>query len=89
MSLNEPTVANRKVTVGSNRSFGIVFAVAFAIYACWPLLSGRELRLWAAGVAIACTVTAFIWPRLLAPLNQLWFRFGLLLHRVVNPIVMG
>ena len=27
-------------------------------------------------------------PALLRPLNLLWFRFSMLLHRVVNPIVM-
>jgi hypothetical protein len=26
---------------------------------------------------------------LLRPFNRLWFRFGLLLSRVVNPLVMG
>ena len=28
-------------------------------------------------------------PSALRPLNWLWFNFGLLLHSVVNPIVMG
>jgi hypothetical protein len=27
-------------------------------------------------------------PKQLKPLNLLWFRFGLLLHRVINPLVM-
>jgi hypothetical protein len=27
-------------------------------------------------------------PQLLSPLNQLWFRLGLLLHHVVNPVLM-
>ena len=34
-------------------------------------------------------VVAVAAPRLLAPLNRLWYRFGLLLHRIVNPVVMG
>ena len=29
------------------------------------------------------------YPAALKPLNRLWLRFGLLLHKVVNPIVMG
>ena len=28
-------------------------------------------------------------PSVLHPLNRLWMKLGLLLHRVVNPIVMG
>jgi hypothetical protein len=30
-----------------------------------------------------------IWPAALRPLNRLWLRFGLLLYRVVNPVVMA
>jgi hypothetical protein len=32
---------------------------------------------------------AVVRPGLLAPLNRLWLRVGLLLQRVVNPVVMG
>jgi hypothetical protein len=32
---------------------------------------------------------AFLWPAALKPLNRLWFKFGLLLHAVVSPLVMG
>lgn len=28
-------------------------------------------------------------PSLLRPLNLLWFRFSLLLHKIVNPIILG
>ena len=28
-------------------------------------------------------------PRLLQPLNRLWFKLGLLLHHVVNPVIMA
>ncbi len=32
---------------------------------------------------------ALVWPAILAPLNKLWFRFGLLLHKVMTPLIMG
>ena len=32
---------------------------------------------------------AIAWPMVLAPLNRAWFRFGLLLHKVMSPLVMG
>ena len=28
-------------------------------------------------------------PGILAPLNHQWMRFGLLLHKITNPIIMG
>jgi hypothetical protein len=32
---------------------------------------------------------ALVAPKLLAPLNKLWMKLGLLLGKIVNPIVMG
>ena len=73
----------------SNRSFGIVFAVVFAIIGLFSLIGGGPPRWWALIVAGAFLMIAFAAPRLLAPLNRLWMRFGLLLHRIVNPLVMA
>jgi hypothetical protein len=45
--------------------------------------------LWVAlGVGAMLAVVSVIAPVLLKPMNILWFKFGLLVHRVVNPIVM-
>ena len=73
----------------SNRSFGIVFAVVFAIIGLFPLLSGGGVRAWALIVAAAFAVVALAFPAALAPLNRIWLKFGLLLHKVVNPIMLG
>lgn len=76
--------------MGSERSFGIVFAIVFAIIALWPLVfHGGGIRLWAAAIAVAFLVIGFAAPHLLKPLNRLWFLFGLLLSKIISPIVMG
>ncbi|MBI5164809.1 MAG: hypothetical protein HY985_13015 [Magnetospirillum sp.] len=77
------------VQVGTDRSFGIVFAVVFAIIGLWPLVKGEPTRLWAVGAAVAFLLAALAVPRALRPLNLLWFKFGMLLHHVVTPLVMG
>jgi saxitoxin biosynthesis operon SxtJ-like protein len=89
MSVNEPVVSRRPVVVGSNRTFGLVFAAVFGIVALWPLVSGGMPRPWAAVLAVAFLAVALVAPRLLSPLNRAWFHVGLTLHRVVNPIVMA
>jgi hypothetical protein len=76
-----------EVKLPSERSTGLVFAgVALIVAALWrkdPLVP------WVAfGVAIVLAAISFGAPKLLKPLNILWFRFGLLLHRIVNPVVM-
>ncbi|MBX3703137.1 MAG: hypothetical protein KF822_05135 [Steroidobacteraceae bacterium] len=73
---------------GSNRAFGIVFAVVFAIIAAWPLMKGGPVRLWAAAIAAIFLLLALALPRVLAPLNRLWMAFGLLLGRIVSPIML-
>ena len=77
------------VTVGSERGFGMVFGAVFAIVAAWPLLNGETPRWWALAVAAGFVAAGFFTPRILRPLNRLWFRFGLLLGRIVGPLVMG
>lgn len=74
---------------GSDRSFGAVFVAAFVVIGLIPVVSGGSPRLWAFVVALAFLVPTLAAPRVLHPLNVVWFRFGMLLHAVVSPIVMG
>ena len=78
-----------EIKSGSDRSFGIVFTVVFVIVALWPLTDGGPLRIWASVVAALILGIALVRPSLLAPFNRLWFQFGLLLSKIMNPIVMG
>ncbi|MBL4719606.1 MAG: hypothetical protein JKY20_00535 [Alphaproteobacteria bacterium] len=86
---HESFSSRTSVTVGSERSFGLVFAAVFALIALAPLLDGALIQLWALVVAAGFALIAFIYPILLRPLNLIWFKFGLLLHKIVNPIIMG
>jgi hypothetical protein len=77
-----------KVEVGSSRSFGLVFAVVLGLIGMFPLISGSPVRLWAIAAGGVFLLLAMIVPRLLQPLNLLWFKFGLLLGSIVSPVVM-
>ena len=71
----------------SDRSTGLVFAgVALIVALLWRNnLTVVLAALVCAGVLAALSFAA---PALLRPLNLVWFKFGLLLHRIVNPVVM-
>ncbi|NQV83842.1 MAG: hypothetical protein HQ494_08490 [Rhodospirillales bacterium] len=75
--------------IGSERSFGIVFTVVFAAIGLWPLLDGGAPHLWALIAAGGFLAAGLVAPALLKPFNRAWFLFGLGLHKVVNPMVMG
>jgi hypothetical protein len=89
MAANESLQSHRKVTIGTERNFGIVVAIVFVIFGVGPLYHGGAVRCWAVALSAASLGCAFVAPQLLRPLNHVWFKFGLLLHHVVNPIVMG
>jgi hypothetical protein len=78
------------VEMGSERSFGIVFAVVFAVIGFWPLIVRTDApHWWALAAAVVFFALAMARPIVLRPLNILWFRFGLLLGRIVTPVVMA
>jgi hypothetical protein len=71
----------------SERSTGLVFAaVAMIIAIIWR---GSPGAFWAAasGAVVLATVS-FLSPVILKPLNMIWFQIGLLLHRVMGPLVL-
>lgn len=80
---------HHEAKMGSERSFGVVFSIVFTIIGALPLLKGGELRLWSLLVAAVFLGLGLIAPGILRPLNILWFRFGLLLGRIIAPIVIS
>ena len=73
----------------SERSFGLVVAGFFLVVSFWPLVRGGSIRWWALGIAAVFVVLALLWSAPLVPLNKWWTKLGILLYRVVNPIVLG
>lgn len=83
------TLGRDDVKIGSNRSFGIVFAGVFSVLAAVLGWNGNPYAVPLLAIALVFGGLAFLAPNVLGPLNRLWFRFGLLLHLVINPLVMG
>ena len=78
-----------EIRLGSSQAFGFVFTVVFSIIALWPLLYGEPIRVWSAVISGVLLLVAIFKPSLLQLLNQLWLRFGMVLHKIISPIVMG
>ena len=89
ISTHERLSDKETVKGSSDRSFGLVFAAVFTIIGLWPLFSSSGVRWWSLAIALVFAGVAFARPSLLAPLNRLWTKFGLLLNRIVSPLVMG
>ena len=88
-NFHENLAREPEVKSGSDRAFGLVMAGACGVLAGLGIWSGTSRWPYWSVAAIAFASAALLWPAVLAPLNQIWFRLGRLLHRVVNPLVMG
>ena len=77
------------VKISSNRSFGIVFFVVFLLIALYPLTYSGEIRIWSIIISFIFIVLGLLNSKILTPLNNLWFKFGIILGKIVSPLVMG
>jgi hypothetical protein len=90
MQTHETITSFRKVSLGSNRRFGLAFGVLFAILGLWPFFRRTGSPNWALiALSAAVLAVALCRPHWLKPLNRGWFKLGLALSRIVNPFVMG
>ena len=89
MSMHEDFSRERDAKGSSDRGFGLVFTIVFAAIGLWPLDDGAKVRWWALASGAAILAVALATPTLLGPANRLWHKFGLLLHRVTNPLRTG
>ena len=74
----------------SNQKFGWVFACIFGLGGAYAIYQSNIG--WATGLfalAMLFALAAVVVPTVLAPLNRLWFRLGILLGRIISPIVLG
>jgi len=88
-SFHENFGRKETIEVSSNRAFGVVIAAGATLIGGVKLWSGNALAVWWFVGAAAFLGVALVRPAALAPLNRLWFKFGLLLFNVLNPLVMG
>ena len=77
------------VKISSNRSFGIVFFVVFLLIALYPVINNEEIRVWSLIVSLIFLVLGLLNSKILNPLNQIWFKFGVLLGRIISPFIMA
>ena len=87
--LHEDFSRDDHVKAGSDRGFGFVFAGFFALVSALSWWRGHASWHWTLPLAALFLLVALVYPRLLNPLNKLWLKLGLLLYKVVNPIVLG
>ena len=77
------------IDVKSNITFGILFLIFFLIIGLYPLKSGGVIRIWSIVLSLIFLIITIARPNLFTFLNKFWIKFGILVGKIISPIVMG
>ena len=80
---------NKNIKISSNRSFGIVFFIVFLFIALYPITYSEDIRIWSLIISFIFIILGLLNSKILTPLNKLWFKFGVILGKIVSPTIMG
>ena len=88
-AIHETLIRDEDVVGASDRTFGVTLAVIGVAVGALKLWRGHSSGWsWLAAATVPLLLALF-WTAALAPFNRLWLRLGLVLYKVVNPIVMA
>ena len=87
--LHEELQREEEIVGPSDRKFGLTIGIVFALIALWKAFHASVWAYVCAALAVALIGLALAYPAALAGLNRAWLKLGLLLYRVVNPLVMA
>jgi hypothetical protein len=73
----------------SNRSFGLLFVIVFAVLGGLVWWRGGTTFGWWFGASLATLLVTLFKPGLLTPANRAWMKLADILNRVVSPVVLG
>ena len=73
----------------SNKTFGYFFSLVFLISSVYFFFQNNKLYIFFFSLCCVFAIVSFTFPKLLSPLNLLWMKFGILLGKIINPIIFG
>ena len=73
----------------SDRKFGLTIGAVLGIIGVVRLIFHHSHWAWWLGAGLAFILFGLLWPAALHPLNRAWMLLGLVLYKIVNPIVMA
>lgn len=86
---HEPFCGNERLSPGSNRNFGLIVGTVLAVLGALKIWHGSAYGYALGLLSAACLLLAWLWPHMLEWPNRLWSRLGLVLQKVISPLVMA
>ena len=81
---------SNNIKLPSNVNFGFFFSGLFGLIGLYFLIfSSKNYMIVCFIFSLIFGIVAYLKPDLLRPLNKLWMSLGLLLGKIISPIVLG
>lgn len=77
------------VKLGSEKSFGLTFATVLFLIGMLPVLFQHPPRTWAIALGVLFILISILKPAIFRVPNRIWFKFGLLLNRIISPLILA
>ena len=83
--------SDASIRLPSDRHFGLLFTLVFAIASGYAGVKSLPVAVvWLLGGTSALTLSvSLIRPQMLSPFNRAWHQLGMVLDRVVSPVMLG
>ena len=81
---------NFSISKNNNITFGILFFIFFFIIGFYPAIAGEktDIKVWSIFLSLLFLIITIIKPNLFTFPNRLWIQFGILLGKIISPIIM-
>ena len=76
----------------SEKNFGYTFSIVFFILSLYFFFKSEENLVYSSffiSLTILFLVITFFKPNYFKSLNILWFKFGIIISKIINPIILG
>ena len=81
---------NFSISKNNNITFGILFFIFFLIIGLYPAIAWErtDIKVWSIFLSLLFLIITIIKPNLFTFPNRLWIQFGILLGKIISPIIM-
>ena len=78
-----------QINKSTNKSFGIIFFIVFFLIGFYPVFFEENIRIWSILISLVFLILGIFNSKILTPLNKIWFKFGILLGKIISPLIMA
>lgn len=79
----------KKIKSPSEKNFGITFSLIFILIFVYIFFTYQKISFILLFISIFLFITSILFPKILSIPNLIWFKFGIILSKVMTPFILG